>query len=88
MNTASADKARAPVAPWWRQGYCWLVISGPLAVVIASLVTGVIVYRGADTMSAVYISEHRAANADRRAVLSTMPAEAVSKGALRPAVTR
>jgi len=25
--------------PWWKHGYLWMVISGPLAVVIASFVT-------------------------------------------------
>lgn len=28
-----------PVAPWWKFGYVWLVLSGPIVVVIASLVT-------------------------------------------------
>lgn len=28
--------------PWWRYGHVWLIISGPAAVVVASLVTGYI----------------------------------------------
>lgn len=28
--------------PWWRHGYVWLIISGPAAVVVASLLTGYI----------------------------------------------
>ena len=28
-----------PVSPWWRHGLVWLVISGPLLVVLASLTT-------------------------------------------------
>lgn len=34
--------------PWWRYRIVWLVIGGPLAVVVASLVTAVIAWRGAD----------------------------------------
>ena len=26
-------------SPWWKHGYVWLVITGPAAVVLASLVT-------------------------------------------------
>lgn len=35
-------------APWWRVGMMWLVIGGPLAVVVAGVVTAVIAVRGAD----------------------------------------
>jgi len=34
--------------PWWRYGMVWLVIGGPAAVVVASLVTAVVAWRGAD----------------------------------------
>lgn len=37
----------APVA-WWRVPMVWLVIGGPLAVVLASLVTAAIAAHGAD----------------------------------------
>jgi len=40
--------ANPPVAPWWRYGMVWLVISGPLVVVVAAIVTAVIAVRGAD----------------------------------------
>ena len=35
--------------PWWRFGHVWLVLSGPLLVVIASLVSGWIAFQGNDT---------------------------------------
>lgn len=35
-------------APWWRVGMVWLVVGGPAVVVVASLVTAVVAYRGAD----------------------------------------
>lgn len=34
--------------PWWRVGMVWLVIGGPLVVVVAAIVTAVIAVRGAD----------------------------------------
>jgi hypothetical protein len=34
--------------PWWRVGMVWLVVGGPLLVVVASLATAVVAYRGAD----------------------------------------
>ncbi|MCX7275770.1 MAG: FixH family protein [Burkholderiales bacterium] len=38
--------------PWWRYGYVWLVISGPLAVVVAALVSGWIAVRQQDPVLA------------------------------------
>ena len=34
--------------PWWRVRRVWLVLSGPAGVAVASLVTAVLAYRGAD----------------------------------------
>lgn len=36
--------------PWWRYGMVWMVIAGPLIVVIASLVSAVVAIRGADAV--------------------------------------
>lgn len=33
------EKDHNPSLPWWRYGHVWLVISGPLLVVIAGFVT-------------------------------------------------
>jgi uncharacterized protein len=33
---------------WWREPMVWLVIGGPLSVVVASTITAVIAWRGAD----------------------------------------
>jgi uncharacterized protein len=38
------------VEPWWRVGMVWLVVGGPAVVVVAAVATGVIAYRGADTV--------------------------------------
>jgi hypothetical protein len=45
-NTTPPDTT--PPQDWWRIGMVWLVIGGPLAVLIASFVTQVIALRGAD----------------------------------------
>ncbi len=36
--------------PWWRYGMVWMVIGGPLAVVVAGIATAVIAFRGADSV--------------------------------------
>lgn len=52
MNNQQANARRResapPVMPWWRIGMVWLVIGGPLAVVVASLVTAAIAVHGAE----------------------------------------
>jgi uncharacterized protein len=37
---------------WWRYGHVWLVISGPLVVVVAALITAVIAFRQQDPVLA------------------------------------
>jgi len=45
---SSNDKPDDTRTPWWRIGMVWLVLGGPLAVVVASLVTVAIAYEGAE----------------------------------------
>ncbi|WP_326537162.1 nitrogen fixation protein FixH [Pseudorhodoferax sp.] len=43
------QEQQTPVArPWWRYGMVWMVIGGPLVVVVAGIATAVIAFRGAD----------------------------------------
>ncbi|WP_395699978.1 hypothetical protein [Aquabacterium sp.] len=43
------ENARAPAAePWWRIKMVWLVIAGPLIVVVAGIATSVVAIRGGD----------------------------------------
>lgn len=35
-------------AAWWREPYVWLVVGGPLVVVVAGIVTFVLAVNGAD----------------------------------------
>ncbi len=44
---ANANEPLAP-PPWWRVGMVWLVLGGPAVVVVASLFTVVLAYRGAE----------------------------------------
>jgi hypothetical protein len=39
-----------PAAPWWQFGHVWLVVSGPLAVVLASFFTFYLAYAGMDVV--------------------------------------
>lgn len=46
--TSVGERANEPAKPWWRYGMLWLVIGGPLVVVVASLGTAVVAIKGAD----------------------------------------
>ena len=45
---AAAAAEANPNEAWWRVGMVWLVLGGPALVVVASLATAVLAYRGAD----------------------------------------
>lgn len=45
---ATAGQNEQHPRQWWRYPIVWLVIGGPLAVVVASLATAVVAVRGAD----------------------------------------
>lgn len=55
--------------PWWSYGHVWLVISGPLLVVVASVVSAVVAFQGNDTVlpakDEAEISALRAMQSDR-----------------------
>lgn len=49
-------------SPWWRHRMMWLVVGGPLIVVIAAIATGVIAAIGADpAMPVVDVQQARSA---------------------------
>jgi len=35
-------------APWWRHGHVWLLIAGPVTVIVAGILTAVIAVHGGD----------------------------------------
>lgn len=47
IDTLNIEQA-PPTLPWWKHGYVWLLISGPLAVVIAGLITAYIAFSEVD----------------------------------------
>ena len=50
-SPAGRNASRAVAGPrqaWWHVGMMWLVLGGPATVVVASIVTAVMAYRGAD----------------------------------------
>lgn len=56
QDSNSADSAqkgrRQPATPWWKVRLMWLVVGGPLVVVIAASVTAVVAIRGQDPVLA------------------------------------
>jgi hypothetical protein len=44
------DEQRPRNAPWWRHGHVWLVLAGPVAVVVAGVFTFVIAARSPDPL--------------------------------------
>lgn len=48
MKTVAS--AANPPRPWWREPMMWVVIGGPAIVVVAAITTGVVAWRGADTV--------------------------------------
>jgi len=40
----------SPAAPWWQFGHVWLVVSGPLIVVLASFITFYLAFSGMDAL--------------------------------------
>lgn len=64
--------------PWWRHGHVWMVIAGPLIVVIASFVT---LYLAIRTPDPVYSDAPRSAGA-----AAHRPADEPGSSALAPAM--
>jgi len=56
IDTSPSDTAvKSPVnpllgRPWWKEPYVWLVISGPLSVVVACLITAYFILQGPDAV--------------------------------------
>jgi len=68
-NPNTTSPVTPPSLPWWRYRMVWMVIGGPLVVVVASLTTAVVAIRGADP---VMTKEEMEASAQKNP--SLMPA--------------
>lgn len=44
----SANPSHHPATPWWKVPHMWLVVGGPLAVIVAGIVTMVIAIKNPD----------------------------------------
>ena len=66
----------APSGPWWKVGHMWLVVAGPLIVVVASFVTLWLAIRTPDP---VYV------DAPKAGARAFQPADDVDPAALSPA---
>ncbi len=59
-----SQRLSSRASPWWAYPMVWLVIAGPLLVVVAGVITAVIAIRGADPVVSTESSQAR----DRPAV--------------------
>lgn len=91
VDVAGSAKAR----PWYAEPYVWLVIGGPLVVVVASVITITLAVRNADPVlerkSAATINAEalqRLSEEERAAVLSTSlePAQKVRNHVASPVI--
>jgi hypothetical protein len=69
MSASSTLQNDAKPSAWWRYPMVWLVIGGPLAVVVASITTAFIAARGADP---VLGTEERAGISERASTPEAM----------------
>jgi uncharacterized protein len=58
-----ADRPTVPAAPWWRHAHVWLVIAGPVIVVIAGFATLWLAIRTPDPVVQPSVASTRAYDA-------------------------
>ncbi|MGV3727472.1 nitrogen fixation protein FixH [Hydrogenophaga sp.] len=92
MNS-STSTAAAPALAWWRVPHMWMVVGGPLVVVVASLITAFIAVRHADPVldKAVFERDREAAlvlqgQAKADALIKLQPAHQARNHAASPVV--
>lgn len=68
---SSSSTSTSPQRPWWAYGHVWLIISGPLLVVIAGFVTFYLAAHGQDP---VLSTQDMSASTDKQAGISQAPA--------------
>lgn len=95
MNSATTQSpASSTSVPWWRVPHMWMVIGGPLIVVVAAISTAYIAISGADPVlnKADYERElkavqHLEGQARTEALLKMQPAAEARNHAASPHVT-
>ncbi|WP_396430216.1 nitrogen fixation protein FixH [Limnohabitans sp.] len=68
MSNSSASKSTNH--PWWSYGHVWLVISGPMIVVVASFITFYLAAHGQDPVLTQYNGEADLKTQDARTTLA------------------
>lgn len=94
MNPSTSPAATPPSVAWWRVPHMWLVVGGPLIVVVASLVTVAIAVNHADPVldKAVFERDRAAASASLQgqaksdALIQLQPAHQARNHAASPVV--
>lgn len=93
MNTSPSPAAAVPAESWWRVPQMWLVVGGPLVVVVASLITAFIAVNHADPVldKAVFERDRQAAlalqgKARDAALIQLQPAHQARNHAASPVV--
>ena len=91
--TSSTSTAAAPALAWWRVPHMWMVVGGPLVVVVASLITAFIAVKNADPVldKAVFERDREAAlalqgQAKAEALIKLQPAHQARNHAASPVV--
>lgn len=95
MNTATTQSSAPTTSvPWWRVPHMWMVVGGPLVVVVAAICTAYIAVSGADPVlnKADYERDLKAAQslegqARTEALLKMQPAAEARNHAASPHVT-
>jgi hypothetical protein len=87
MNSIALISAASP-KPWWRESMIWLVITGPLAVVLACIVTAIFIYKHPDPPLPASITQmhpaDEAAALKQATSVATTPAMTARNHAARP----
>lgn len=69
-DSISSNKTHQSSRPWWSFGHVWLVIAGPLVVVVASFITFYLAAVGQDPVLTQSSVESNTNDADSRTTLA------------------
>jgi len=79
-NTFTSETQKLSPPPWWRYGLVWMVIAGPLVVVVAAIFTAVLAFNSND----VIVSDNDPNTAALANYRSMVPAQTASYHAATP----
>jgi hypothetical protein len=98
MNSMSMSPGESPsIRRWWQEPYVWLVIGGPLVVVVAAIYTAIIAFEAPDPLidraasrpvSSVAGAEGQAARPDVADLAKLQPAHQARNHAASPVIPK